>query len=169
MKFIKKNKGFTLLEIIIVVAIIAVLAVILLPRLARVRQPANDARRINDLRTIQGFLETYYLKNRYYPSPSVANTQELVGYGSNGASSCSGICAILTNPADQVTASVPDDPTAGFDYYYAADSNSNAQSYVLKAILQESSSASLDNDVDGTALGMDCDGGTPETAYCIQF
>ena len=167
MKF-KKNKGFTLLEIIIVVAIIAVLAVILLPRLARVRQPANDARRIQDLRAIQGFLELYYQTNRNYPMSVNGN----IGYGSTGnLVNCGAGTLCETLITNQITNMVPNDPVTGQTYQYGTDTN--GQSYVLAATLQSPNSGSLADDIDGnlTAYSIDCGSGTPETppVYCIQF
>lgn len=162
--------GFTLLEIIIVVAIIAVLAVILLPRLARVRLPANDARRISDLRTIQGYLETYYLKNRKYPSPAAVNTPEAIGFGSSCAAAT--ICGKLI--ADGVASAIPDDPISGRDYYYSSNSAVDPQTYVLRASMEGGAQPALDNDIDGTVAGMDCTENTADASntndfYCIQF
>lgn len=169
MKFRKNNRGFTLLEIIIVVAIIAVLAVILLPRLARVRQPANDARRIQDLRAIQGFLELYYQTNRAYPDGVNGD----IGYGSTGnVGNCGAntLCEVLIN--NNITNTVPNDPVAGQFYQYGTDAT--AQSYVLAATLQTPNSGSLADDIDGdlsATYGIDCGSGTPEvpSVYCIQF
>ena len=161
MKIRKNNKGFTLLEIIIVVAIISVLAVILLPRLARVRQPANDAQRINDLRTIQGFLELYYQKYRFYPASMT------VGFGSSGGANCGAttLCGILIT--DSITNSVPGDPVAGSVYEYGSDT-APAQAYVIATTLQSDNNPSLEGDVDGTSYSsIDCTDANKK--YCIQF
>lgn len=156
-----KNKGFTLLEIIIVVAIISVLAVILLPRLSRVRQPANDAKRINDLRTIQGFLELYYQKYRYYPASMT------VGFGSSGGANCGAATLCNTLISDGVTNSVPGDPVAGSVYEYGADT-APAQAYVIAATLQSDNNPSLEGDVDGGSYNsIDCTDANKK--YCIQF
>ena len=163
MKIRKNNKGFTLLEIIIVVAIISVLAVILLPRLARVRQPANDAKRINDLRTIQGFLELYYQKYRFYPASIT------VGFGSEGGGDCGALttlCGILIT--DGITNSVPGDPVAGSVYEYGSDI-APAQAYVIAATLQSDDNPALEGDVDGAVpvYGVNCLDANKK--YCIQF
>ena len=162
MKIRKNNKGFTLLEIIIVVAIISVLAVILLPRLARVRQPANDARRISDLRTIQGYLELYYQKNRAYPLSSLF---PVVGYGSiENTTDCGSATVCNKLISDGVASAIPSDPTSGSVYNYGTDSN--GQSYTIGATLQESGSRALSDDVDGSNVnGVNCDG----QVYCVQF
>jgi prepilin-type N-terminal cleavage/methylation domain-containing protein len=48
----KKNLGFTLIELMIVVAIIAIIAAIAIPSLLRSRMSANEAGAIGSLRTI---------------------------------------------------------------------------------------------------------------------
>jgi len=55
----RKNKGFTLIELMIVVAIIAIIAAIAIPNLLRSRIQSNEAATIGNLRTING-AETAY-------------------------------------------------------------------------------------------------------------
>jgi len=53
------NKGFTLVEIMIVVAIIVLLAAIAIPNLLRARLNANESAAIGALRTLSTALESY--------------------------------------------------------------------------------------------------------------
>lgn len=53
------NKGFTLVEIMIVVAIIALLAAIAIPNLLRARHNANEAAAIGALKTISTACESF--------------------------------------------------------------------------------------------------------------
>ena len=64
----KNPKGFTLPEVLIVVAIIALLAVIAIPNLLRVRVNANDALAQANLRSISTALENYLATNDAYPT-----------------------------------------------------------------------------------------------------
>ena len=61
--------GFTLIEILIVIAILGLLASIVLVGLGGARAKARDARRIADLRGVQNALEVYYSARGQYPPP----------------------------------------------------------------------------------------------------
>ena len=56
---LRKKEGFTLVELLVVIAIIAVLASIALLSLAPAQKAGRDARRIADLRTMQSVLQLY--------------------------------------------------------------------------------------------------------------
>ena len=55
----KSNKGFTLVEIMIVVAIIALLAAIAIPNLLRARHNANETAAIGAMRTFSTAMESF--------------------------------------------------------------------------------------------------------------
>ena len=60
--------GFTLVEIMIVVAIIGLLATIAIPNFVRARLKAQQSACINNLRQIEGAKQTWALENRASPT-----------------------------------------------------------------------------------------------------
>jgi prepilin-type N-terminal cleavage/methylation domain-containing protein len=66
------SKGFTLVEILVVVAIIALLAAIAIPNLLRAKISANESNAKATLKTISTALETFSLANGTYP-PNVTS------------------------------------------------------------------------------------------------
>ena len=63
-----KQKGFTLLELLVVIGIIGLLASILVLNLTSARRRARDTKRVADIRNLQTATEDYYGKNGRYPA-----------------------------------------------------------------------------------------------------
>jgi prepilin-type N-terminal cleavage/methylation domain-containing protein len=66
-----KRAGFTLVEIMIVVAIIALLAAIAVPGFLRARKRSQASRIINDLRLIDSAVDQYAIENNKLTGVSV--------------------------------------------------------------------------------------------------
>jgi len=66
MKKTTNKKGFTLVELLVVVAIIGILASIAIPQFAAYRERANDAAANSDIRTVMTAQETYFIDNNAY-------------------------------------------------------------------------------------------------------
>jgi len=65
---VRLNQGFTLLEIIVVVAIIAILAAYIAPKVAGRVDDARISKAKSDIRVLESSLELYKLDNFVYPS-----------------------------------------------------------------------------------------------------
>jgi len=67
--FFKKNKkgGFTIIELIVVVAIIAILSSLTILNFNKARQNSRDSSRVQALKQIQLALGTYYERTGVYP------------------------------------------------------------------------------------------------------
>ena len=61
------QKGFTLIELMIVVAIIGILAAIAIPQFAAYRTKSYNSAAQSDLRNVLTVLEAYYADNQEYP------------------------------------------------------------------------------------------------------
>ena len=72
----RKSEGFTLIEILVVIAIIAILASLLLPALAKTTAKAKQTRCINNLRSLGSGFASYQGDNQMR-FPSVADTVEI--------------------------------------------------------------------------------------------
>jgi prepilin-type N-terminal cleavage/methylation domain-containing protein len=98
-----RKAGFTLVEIMIVVAIIGLLAAIAIPNFVRARQTAQKNACINNLRQIDGAKEQYALENNLGAAASVTSGN-VASYIKSGFPKCpsSGVYsvnALGTNPS----------------------------------------------------------------------
>jgi len=79
MKNIKSSKGFTLVEIMIVVVIIGLLAAMAIPAFQKVRASSQDKAVLNNLRQLGSAADQYFLEN----GVSAVASSNLVGTNSS--------------------------------------------------------------------------------------
>ena len=63
----KKNKGFSLIELLVVISIIGVLMTVLVMNFVGSREGARDAQKIQNLNSLKSALRMYYNDNQTYP------------------------------------------------------------------------------------------------------
>ncbi|MEI6887483.1 MAG: prepilin-type N-terminal cleavage/methylation domain-containing protein [bacterium] len=62
------KKAFTIVELLVVMAVIGVLLSLAVFGIQALQKSQRETQRLNDLRNIQGTLESFYSKNRRYPT-----------------------------------------------------------------------------------------------------
>lgn len=117
---IKNNRfGFTLVELLIVIAIVGILAVASIVVLNQARIKSRDAKRISDIQVIRAGLEQHWLEKASYPTTAA---QIQLGSASYSVLTDNGFVA---SPSGQVyLAKVPTDPKPSTYYLYQCTSGS---------------------------------------------
>ena len=121
-----KIRGFTLIEMLVVIAIITLLTGIIMTSLTGSKSKARDAKRISDIGNIQLALELFFDRCKQYPSTISGTLTSIVNGCPTGISLGSFISVIPTQP---------NSTSASYDYRILT-TNSVVTDYVLHVGLE---------------------------------
>jgi len=120
---LKRQKGFSLIELLIVVAIILIIAAIAIPNLLRSRMAANEASAVGSLRTLNTAAVTY---SSTYPSVGYpASLTALAPPAGGGVASSSA--------ADLVDSVLGAGTKSGYQFIWTAGVGTPSTGYSVKA------------------------------------
>jgi prepilin-type N-terminal cleavage/methylation domain-containing protein len=153
------QKGFTLIEILVVVTIIAFITTIIIVSITSAQALARDKRRIADFAAYQAALQEYYAQNKSYPNPIPAGSQ-------TEQQTCESLNCIYDSSANPPTctcdvrkennylqllktsgflSSLPTDPKENTNQLYAYAVNDSGTKYKLGVPLEKDTQA-MEND-----------------------
>lgn len=137
--FLKKKtqQGFTLLEVLIVIAIIGILVSIGLASYSQAQIKSRDARRRGDLKSIQNAMEQAYAASSDAKYPNSAD------------------CSTLSIGTEYLPAGIPTDPQSGSAY---VASTCSASAYCFCAAMESPNSYNS---------AANCNFSGVKTTYCV--
>ena len=108
------DRGFTLLELLIVIVIIGILALLIIPNITSAPKKARDTQRKTDLKAVQKGLEEYFVSNNVYPND----------------------LPTLTTSNPPILKTVPTDPKNTAEYVYTYTPAASNSTYTLHACME---------------------------------
>ena len=124
------KKGFTLVELLVVIAIIGILSTLSVVSLNSARAKSRDARRLSDIKQIRTALDMYYDSSSTYPvsCPALGTGNcaclTSVGWTNTSTTNCTGTIFMQK---------VPSDPLSSGTYVYTSSGQSYEIVYKLEA------------------------------------
>lgn len=122
-----KEKGFSLIELLIVVAIILIIAAIAIPNLIRARISANEASAVTSVHAVStaeiGYQSSF---------PTIGFSAQLSDLGDGGAVPCPG----TSTASCFLDTSLASGAKSGYSFTYAPDGNTPSLAYSLVATPQ---------------------------------
>jgi len=136
----RKQQGFTIVELLIVIVVIGILATLVITTFTGIQQKARDTKRQTDVNAMQGQIEAYFAQNGKYPTLTNMNTPSWVSANLKGLDS-----AALCDPKGACPATLADNPANNVYAYHvrasdgttACDNSTNdCAVYTLTATLE---------------------------------
>lgn len=144
-----KNKGFTLVELLVVISILGILASVTLVAFRSSQIKGRDTKRKSDLKQIAASLELYYSDYNQYPDDSAG---KIAACPSTSSTACPWGSGEFTDTKTIYFRTLPEDPSDYTYYYRIIDSGTN-QKFQLYAYLENAQDPSLISSGISTSCG----------------
>ncbi len=135
---VNSYKGFTLVELLVVISLIGILATLFLANLNVARERGRDAQRKSDLKNIETALRIYYNDKGNYPCSN--STFQILGCGIQSTCSSVTLCSwggsFVSGSQTYMSVLSKDPLSPSRDYRYA---QTDGDSFTLKACLENAS------------------------------
>ncbi len=139
MKNLRSSKGFTIVELLIVIIVIAILATLVITAYNGVQAKARDVKRQTDAKSVQKAAEAYYADNGSYPTTQanftasgntvkLDSTIDITQAPSSSQKDAIGVYACGTNQGDKIT--YWSEQSAAAQTIYAGSSSSCAATVI---------------------------------------
>lgn len=133
------KKGFSLIELLVVITIIAALISIALPNFLGARQRAKDARKKAELTELKSALRLYYVDHQSYPTGAGSNIN---GCGTTGTSQCPLAGPFQAGPSGSETVYMKALPVS-YNYYSPHPLYAGSDNFLVKTTLENASDADI--------------------------
>lgn len=159
----RKKTGFTLVELLIVIAILGILTTIGLVAFSSAQIRGRDTQRKSDLKQLSTSLELYFSDHDEYPT---SLNGRINGCPSTTQTACTWGTGEFTDGSTTYFRALPKDPSNGNVYYYRIVDAGTNQKFQIFAHLENTQDMDCLPDVGGTVTclspelpaGVDCGG-----------
>lgn len=117
----RRNSGFTIVELLIVIVVIGILAALVITTYSGIQAKARNSKRQTDIQSLQTQLEAFFSQNGYYPSRTDMNTASWLQTNMKSLDT-----GALTDPSNPSSTTLVQSPVAKSYAYDVLDSSGNS-------------------------------------------
>lgn len=150
----KRNQGFTIVELLIVIVVIGILAMLVITTYGGIQAKARNSQRQSDIQSLATQIEAYYSQNQHYPSWANINDEDWRsgdGEGEGNMKSLDLQALIDPSNADQAdTSPIANAPAAKVYSYEVSDADGDPCEADSTTCAQYVLTATFEGEVNGS-------------------